>query len=92
MSGDLIPQDEFIIEKTIVLDNLGFDAFIRNPLADYGFIVENLYIMRCDKDNVFHCIYATSDSSDFGILIESEGYAYARYAAYLPKKLIEVSK
>ncbi|HAX02671.1 MAG: hypothetical protein A2Y45_01470 [Tenericutes bacterium GWC2_34_14] len=82
---DLIPQDEFIIEKVIVLDKKDFDKFLNHPLDDYDFIKENVELMYCDKENVYHCILVTSNEDDFGILIESEGYHYARYAAYISK-------
>jgi len=82
---DLIPQDEFIIEKEIVLDKKDFDKFLNHPLDDYDFIKENVELMYCDKENVYHCIFVTSNEDDFGILIESEGYHYARYAAFISK-------
>lgn len=82
---DLIPQDEFIIEKEIVLDKKDFDKFLNHPLDDYDFINENVELMYCDKENVYHCIFVTSIEDDFGILIESEGYHYARYAAFISK-------
>ncbi len=82
---ELIPHDEFFIEKTIVLDKNLFECFINNPLNDYDFIVENLDLMHCDVHGVFHCIYVTSEEHDFGILVDSEGYHYGRYTAYLPK-------
>jgi len=87
-SDELIPQDSFVIEKTIVLDKTLFDRFIQDPLNDYDFIKENVKLMYCDKDEIFHCIYVTSDEHDFGILIESEGYHYARNSAYLPKAIV----
>ncbi|HAU65913.1 TPA: hypothetical protein DCW61_01055 [Candidatus Uhrbacteria bacterium] len=82
---ELIPTDEFVIEKTIVLEQYLFECFIHHPLDDYEFIRENLKLMYCDQNEVFHCIFVTSDSHDFGILVESEGSHYARYAAYLSK-------
>jgi len=85
---ELIPQDEFVIEKEVVLDSELFEQFINNPLDDYDFIKENLEIMYCDNDGVFHCIFITTEQHDFGILVESEGYHYARYTAYLPKTVI----
>ena len=88
-SNELIPTDEFVIEKTIVIDKNLFNCFIHNPLDDYVFIKENLEHMFCDQDEVFHCIFVTSESHDFGILVESSGYQYARYTAYLPKAVIK---
>ena len=86
-ANELIPQDEFVIEKTIIIEKYLFECFIHNPLDDYEFIKENVEFMYCDKDEVFHCIFVTSDSHDFGILVESEGYHYGRYTAYLPKRI-----
>ena len=91
-SNELIPTDEFVIEKTIVIDKNLFICFIHNPLDDYEFIKENLEHMFCDQDEVFHCIFVTSDSHDFGILVESDGYHYGRYTAYLPKVLVSPSQ
>ena len=81
---ELIPQDTFIIEKTITIDSDLFECFIMDPLSDYDFIKEHLELMYCDENEVFHCILVTSDEHDFGILVESEGYHYARYAAFIP--------
>ena len=85
---ELIPQDEFVIEKIVTVKPRLFETFIKEPLDDYGFIYENRDVMWCDAKDVYHCIFVTSDEHDFGILIESEGYAYARFTAYLPKILI----
>jgi len=82
---DLIPEDEFVIEKEIIIDAELFDTFVDKPLDDYEFIKDNLDRMYCDKEGVMHCIIVTSKEHDFGVLIESEGYHYARYAAYMPK-------
>jgi len=82
---ELIPKDEFVIEKMIILDKDLFECFIHNPLDDYEFIRNNVDLMFCERNGVFHCIFVTSDAHDFGILVDSEGYQYARYAAYLPK-------
>jgi len=86
---ELIPQDEYIIEKTVNLTKDYFEGFVRAPLQDYDFIIENIEFIYCDNKGVFHCIFVTSEDYDFGILIESEGYHYARYAAYLPKVMLK---
>jgi hypothetical protein len=85
---ELLPQDEFIIEKEIIIDEDLFETFIHDPLDDYEFIKENIDMMYSDKDDVFHCIFVTSNKHDFGILVESEGYHYARYTAYLTKSVL----
>lgn len=85
----LIPQDEFVIEKVVEIEHSMFQYFIGYPLDSFDFIKENRELMYCDENEVFHCIFVTSKESDFGILIESEGYDYARYAAYLPKAFMK---
>jgi hypothetical protein len=85
---ELLPQDEFIIEKEIIIDSDLFETFIHDPLDDYEFIKENIDVMYCDNEDVFHCILVTSNEHDFGILVECEGYHYARYTAYLPKSVL----
>jgi len=82
---DLIPQDEYMIIKEIILSEEDFNKFIERPLDDYDFIRGHRGLMYCDADGVYHCLFVTSKEHDFGILVESEGYSYARYAAYLKK-------
>ena len=45
-ASELIPQDEFVIEKVIKLSNNEFASFIHNPLLDYDFIKENKEIIH----------------------------------------------
>jgi hypothetical protein len=85
---ELIPQHQFVIEKAVLIDQNLFNQFIQDPLQDYEFINKHKELMCRDKLDVFHCIFVTTNECDFGILVESEGYGYARYAAYLPKVLI----
>lgn len=83
---EITPRDEYTIEKTITLSADQFSKFEDNLLEDQDFITENVDLMYTDKNNVLHCILVTSEDADHGILVESEGYDYARYAAYLPKE------
>jgi len=89
---ELYPQDDFIIEKAVEIDKDLFMMFLRDIQKEYNFIKENNELMYCDEQNIMHCIFATTKESDFGILIESEGYNYARYFAYLPKILVTIIK
>ncbi len=81
----ILPRDEFVIEKVIELENEAFKHFLDDMLADYKFIEENRSLMFIDKEGVFHAILVTSKVADFGILVQSEGYSYARYSAYISK-------
>jgi hypothetical protein len=75
--------DEVKVEKVIVIDVDLFEKFEKNLLDDYDFIKDNVDVMYQDKENVWHCIFITYSGSDYGILVESEGYHYARYSAYM---------
>lgn len=83
---ELIPNDTFIIEKVINLTEREFKVFSDRLLDDYKFIKENIDIMYVDKDNVWHVIMVTTESIDYGILINSEGSRYAKYSGYVKKK------
>ena len=88
-ASELIPQDEFVIEKVIKLPNNEFTSFVHNPLFDYDFIKENKELMRIDNYEIWHCILVTGEGYDFGILVNSEGSSYARYASFIPLLLLK---
>lgn len=83
---ELLPNDTFIIEKVINLTESQFKAFSNRLLDDYHFIKENIDLMYVDKDSVWHVIMVTTESIDYGILINSEGSSYAKYSGYVKKK------
>lgn len=37
-----------------------------------------------EKDGVWHCLLVAGEGMDEGVLVESEGSAYARYSAFVP--------
>lgn len=76
-------RSKFVIEKTIELDKAEYDRFANDLFSDRDFIKENIELMRVDKNGVKHCISVKARGENGGILVESEGYEYARYAAYL---------
>lgn len=80
-----LEQDECIIEKTIVLSKGEFNALAKRLLADSKLIAANLESMYVDENGVWHCIEVTHAKSDLSILIEGEGYSYARYTAIIQK-------
>ena len=47
--------------------------------------------MYCDKDGHYHCLLIYDSQDGDGLLIESEGASYARYAQYISgaKELVE---
>jgi len=86
---DLIPKNEVKIEKVVTLQINEFRKFEDRLLDNYDFITENKELMYIDEDDVWHAILITAKEVDYGILVESEGYDYARYAAYISKSEME---
>ena len=76
-------RSRFAIETTIELEKSEFEYFANDLFADQDFIKENIELMRVDKNGIRHCILVKAIGQSDGILVESEGYEYARYAAYL---------
>ena len=81
---------EFCVEKVITLPAEKYTAFSQNLLRDHDFIREHADLMR-EKDGVWHCLLVAGEGMEEGILVESEGSAYARYYAFVPcvKEIIE---
>lgn len=76
---------DFTIEKNIHLPAAQFEQMLRKPLADQQFLTENAELMRQDDKGVYHCLLVTGEGHSDGLLVESEGFSYARYAAYMPE-------
>ncbi len=71
------------IEKVIHLSDSEFARFQQTLLDNYVFLHENADLMRVE-DGVTHCLLVVGESFEDGILVNSEGSDYARYAAYFP--------
>lgn len=74
----------FEVSKTIRLPADVFEAVLQKPMRDYDFIQENIDQMHCDSSGVYHCLLLTGEGRNDGLLVESEGYGYCRYASYVP--------
>lgn len=85
----IIPQDEFVIEKVVEIPLKEFNKFLDDMLGDYKFIEEHKDLMYINNNDIWHAILITTKEVDFGILVQSEGYGYARYSAYIRKVDIE---
>ena len=81
----IIPQDEFVIGRVVKIPIKQFNKFLNDMLGDYKFIEEHKDLMYIDNNNVWHSILVTAKEVDFGILVQSEGYSYARYSAFIRK-------
>lgn len=80
---DFNPQD-FEVSKTLRLPAEVFEDVLKNPMRDYTFIQGNIEQMHCDSNGVYHCLLLTGEGRNDGLLVESEGYGYCRYASHVP--------
>lgn len=76
--------DQCKIEEVVELDPVAFYQFRGQLLRDRDFIQENKDLMYQDREGVNHCLLVLGEGEKDGILVESEGSAYARYSALLP--------
>ena len=76
---------EFAIEKTVSVPARKLEEMLRHPLHRHDVIVENTEVMGVDGDGVYHCLLVTGEGRQDGLLVESEGSGYARYASYVPE-------
>lgn len=80
-----------VVEKTIAIPHAEFGELKRHPLRDHRLIADNADLMYCGSDDNYHCLLIYDEEQGDGLIIESEGMAYARYAQYIPraKELVE---
>lgn len=71
------------IERTVELPPGEFRYFKEHLLKDQSFIAECAESLHMDSSGVTHGMLVLCEGIDDGILVNSEGFAYARYAAYL---------
>ena len=76
-------MDDCQIEKVLKLSYGEFSELKVIPLKDQPFVRENKSCMFSDG-SVMHCLLALGEGCNDGILIQSCGYDYPRYAAYIP--------
>lgn len=73
--------EPIVTEAVVRLTDNEFNTFCAAPLRDYDFIEKHIEKMYQDKEAA-HCIAVISQTGDDAVYIESEGYSYARRAAY----------
>lgn len=81
--SDFNPQD-FEVSKILRLPAKVFEDVLKSPQRDYDFIQDNIEQIHCDSSGVYHCLLLTGEGRNDGLLVESEGYGYCRYASYVP--------
>lgn len=80
-------QRDCVVEKVIRISDPEFEQYSMHPISDQDFIQENIDLMFSDN-GVYHCLLILGENNPDGILVEAEGYNYARYAAFLPNARI----
>lgn len=76
-------DDCFDVRMTVELSPKDFDRYSHDLLYDQPFIEDNKDQMWIDHDGCYHCILVHDSKNNRGFLVESEGYGYARYIAYV---------
>lgn len=76
---------DFIIEKIIRIPEKEFASMLGNPMEDKDFLMENKELMYQDFSGTYHCLLLMGEGRTDGMLIQSDGYGYARYASYVPE-------
>lgn len=76
---------EFAVEKTVTIPARKLEEMLRHPMCNHEAIVENAGVMGVDGEGVYHCLLVTGEGRQDGLLVESEGSGYARYASYVPE-------
>ena len=73
------------IERTIHLPAEEYEQFLAHPMDKYVFLRENVDRMSVDHQGIYHCLLVTGEGHIGGVLVQSEGVDYARYASYVPE-------
>lgn len=72
------------VEDIVLLGEAEYARLYQDLFSDQDFITERKALMGYEN-GVDHCILVLGENQDDGILIQSEGYDYARYTAFIPK-------
>lgn len=73
-----------IIEGIELMNENEFEEFSKNLLKDRDFIADRKEVMYIDFIGQIHVLLALDMDGGDGILIDSHGYDYPRYAAFMP--------
>ena len=76
---------DFVIEKTIRIPEKEFASMLGNLMEDKDFLMGNKELMYQDFSGTYHCLLLMGEGRTDGMLIQSDGYGYARYASYVPE-------
>ena len=74
------------VEKVIEVTDTAFGRLIEKPLERNYYLIQYKDLMGY-YDNSYHGILFVNKQSGDGLLVNSEGYDYARYSQYIPNAL-----
>lgn len=77
------PTEHCTIEKIVTLTDSAYKEFRKNLMEYRDFIEQNVDCMYLERNGTRHCLLVLGDSSSDGVVVESEGYGYARYAGLI---------
>ncbi|MEA4875655.1 DUF4314 domain-containing protein [Anaerorhabdus sp.] len=72
-----------LVRIAIKLPYSDYYDLLENPMSDRDYIKDHVEEMYQDEDGISHSILVYCDEEPDGIVIESEGYHYARYQGYI---------
>lgn len=75
---------ECVINGIEVMNENEFEEFSNNLLGDQTFVSDRKEEMYIDSRGRIHGLLALNKDSGNGILIDSQGYDYPRYVAFMP--------
>lgn len=75
---------ECTINGIELMNDKEFETFSKNLLSEQSFITDRKEEMYIDSAGKLHGLLALNIDSGDGILIDSQGYDYPRYVAFMP--------
>ena len=85
MEDKTIQPIQVEVVKVLQLTGQQFQNFSANLLRDMPFLIDNKSLTGYDK-GVTRCLLVTTRSCQDGILVDCQGFNYARYSCYVPSK------
>ena len=85
MEDKTIQPIQVEVVKILQLSGQQFRHFSDNLLRDMPFLIPNKHLTGYDK-RVTRCLLVTTRGRRDGILVDCQGYNFARYSCYVPEK------
>jgi len=87
-----ISEQEYVIEKAIMLNRNDLIYMREHLLEDNPHIIQNKESMFVDEQGVWHVVMFFNLQCDIMLLINSEGFDYARYVALKVNSAEQIEK